>query len=316
MVRLAVLDTFLAIMPVFLIVLAGFASARTGWLPQGAGHILNQYALRVAIPALLFRAMYQLDFAQAFAPPVLLAFYAGAFTCFAVGYAMARMAFRDGAERAVAVGFAATFSNTVLLGLSITGRVYGEAEMTVVFGIISIHALLLYPVGMTAMEIARPAGEGNKRQRIRQGLGRIVANPLLAGVVGGIAVNLLALPMPEPAMSAIGLLAQSAIPAALVGIGLSLAALRIRSELSETFAVCGLLLLLHPAIVWGLGRFVLDLEATQLRGATLLAAMPAGVNTYLFALLYDKGVRLSASVVLISTVLSIFTVTGWIAFLQ
>ena len=310
------LETFFAILPVFLIVSVGFVSGKTNWLPDGAGHALNQFALRIAIPALLFRAMYQLDFAQAFAPPVLLAFYTGAFTCFAIGYAVSRLAFRDGAERAVAVGFAATFSNTVLLGLSITERVYGQAEMTVVFGIISIHALLLYPVGMTAMEIARPAGGESRQKRIRQGLRRIVANPLLAGVVTGIAANLFDLQIPEPIMHPIGMLAESAIPAALIGIGLSLSVLTIRSELSETFAVCALLLLLHPAIVWILGRYGLGLDPTQLRAATLLAAMPAGVNTYLFALLYDKGVRLSASTVLISTCLSLFTVTGWIAFLS
>nr|WP_256478407.1 AEC family transporter [Notoacmeibacter sp. MSK16QG-6] len=301
-------------MPVFLVVFVGFASAKTGWLPDGAGHVLNQYALRVAVPALLFGAMVRLDFAQAFAPPVLIAFYTGALACFFLGFAISRIAFRDGAERSVAVGFAATFSNTILLGLSITERAYGEAELTVVFGIVSIHALLLYPVGMTAMEIARPSN-GNRSRRIADGLRRIVANPLLAGVVAGIVVNLTGLPVPEPLMMAVDMLAASAIPAALVGIGISLSTLQIRSELSETLIVCALLLIVHPAIAWALGRFGLGLNDTQIRGATLLAAMPAGVNTYLFALLYDKGVRLSASVVMVSTILSIFTITGWIAFL-
>ncbi|WP_158598513.1 AEC family transporter [Notoacmeibacter ruber] len=310
------LQTFLAILPVFLVVLVGYASAKTGWLPETAGHVLNQYAIRVAVPALLFRALFQLDFAAAFAPPVLFAFYSGALISFVLGFTVSRLFFRDGAERAVAVGFAAMFSNTVLLGLPITERAYGEPELTVIFGIISIHSLLLYPIGMTAMEIARPANEGDSRaQRIRDGFRRIIANPLLAGVSAGILANLSDLFVPEPVMTGIGMLAESAIPAALVGIGMSLSTLKIRSELSETFVVCFLLLILHPAIAWTLGRFGFGLDATQLRGATLLAAMPAGVNTYLFALLYDKGVRLSASVVMVSTILSIFTITAWIAFL-
>ncbi|WP_158215774.1 AEC family transporter [Notoacmeibacter marinus] len=307
-------ETFFAILPVFLLVLVGFASAKTGWLPDGAGHVLNQYAVRIAVPALLFAAMVRLDFSQAFAPPVLLAFYAGALACFVLGFAISRLVFSGSPERAVAVGFAATFSNTVLLGLPITDRVYGDAELTVAYGIVSIHALTVYTVGMTAMEFAHP-DNGDKRHRIAAGLRRIVGNPLLAGVAAGIVANLAGLPLPQPIMMAIDMLAASAIPAALIGIGVSLSTLRIRSELSETLIVCGLLLIVHPALAWTMGRFGLGLGETQIRGATLLAAMPAGVNAYLFALLYDRGVRLSASVVMVSTMLSIFTITGWIAFL-
>ena len=47
----------------------------------------------------------------------------------------------------------------------------------------------------------------------------------------------------------------------------------------------------------------------------LLAAMPAGINVYVFATYYNRGVNVATNVVLISTILSVVTLTGWLYFL-
>jgi len=48
------------------------------------------------------------------------------------------------------------------------------------------------------------------------------------------------------------------------------------------------------------------------RYGILLAAMPAGINVYVFATYYDRAVNVAANVVLISTVASIATITFWL----
>ena len=44
--------------------------------------------------------------------------------------------------------------------------------------------------------------------------------------------------------------------------------------------------------------------------------MPAGINGYIFASLYDRGVGTAANTVMLSTVLSVGTITFWLAYLQ
>ena len=73
-------------------------------------------------------------------------------------------------------------------------------------------------------------------------------------------------------------------------------------------------LLLHPAIVWGLGRSA-GLSTDAFRSAILTAAMAPGINAYLFANMYSAAKRVAASAVLLSTGLSILTVWFWLLIL-
>ena len=49
--------------------------------------------------------------------------------------------------------------------------------------------------------------------------------------------------------------------------------------------------------------------------AVLIAAMPPGINTYIFASMYNKAQQTAATSIVICTGLSIFTITAWLTFL-
>jgi predicted permease len=108
------------------------------------------------------------------------------------------------------------------------------------------------------------------------------------------------------------MMAAAAIPASLFGLGGALVRYRPEGDLRAIGMVCGISLLLHPAITWSLGRHVLDLSTDQLRSAVMTAAMAPGVNAYLFADLYGSARRVAASAVLIATALSILTIWFWL----
>ncbi len=46
-----------------------------------------------------------------------------------------------------------------------------------------------------------------------------------------------------------------------------------------------------------------------------LAAMPPGINGYVFAAMYDRAVGTAASAVVLGTALSLLTITVWLALL-
>lgn len=305
------ISILLTILPVFLLIATGYGAMRLKYVPDTLGDALNAYAIKIAVPVLLFRAMANLDFAAAFSPALLASFYGGAFTCFALGIAGARLVFRRTPGEAVAVGFAATFSNSVLLGLAILDQSFGAVTQTPAFGIIAFHAPSIYIVGMVTMELmrrdGRPLGETLKTA------GRsILANPLMIGILIGVAVNFSGLGLPGPLDTATSMIAASAIPAALVGIGASMTRYRLGSGLAEAGMVAALSLIVHPAIVIALGLFVFALTSDQLHAAVTLAAMPPGVNVYVFAAMYKRSVETAASAFLLATMLAVLSVTGWI----
>ncbi len=77
---------------------------------------------------------------------------------------------------------------------------------------------------------------------------------------------------------------------------------------------CACSLLLHPALTFALG-WSGGLDDAGLRSAVVTAAMPPGVNAFIFATMYRRAERVAASAVLIATTASILTSWMWLALL-
>ncbi len=301
------------ILPVFLVIGAGYALARAGMFGETAVDGLMRFAQGVALPMLLFRNVAALDLAQAFQPGLLLSFYVGAFTGFAAGFAGARLIFARPPADSVAIGFVCLFSNSLLLGTAITERAYGTAALAGNFAIIAIHAPILYAVGIAAMEAVKARGVGLSLPALGSKIGRaILTQPLVIGILAGFAVNVAGLPLPGVITSALDMLIKAGIPTALFGLGGVLFRYRPEGDRATITMVCAISLVLHPAVTWALGRHVFALDTAAMRSAVLTAAMAPGVNAYLFAHLYGVAKRVAATSVLVATALSIVTVWGWL----
>jgi predicted permease len=309
------LEILFTVLPVFAVLAAGYVTVRSGYLPVTVADALNAFTVRLAVPVLLMRAMYRLDLSAAFYPPMLISFYAGAILCFVTAILLARMLWKRRPGEAVAVGFSATFSNTVLLGLPIVERAFGHEALTPAYGIVALHAPTLYAIGMLTMEVARRDGRPIS-EAIVTALRSIVANPLMIGILTGAALNLTDIELGEPLLAAVNLISEAAIPAALVGIGASLTQYRLRAEWGEAAMVSAITLMLHPAIALAVAYFAFALPPEQMRTAVLLAAMPPGMNIYVFAVMYQRAQALAASAILMATAASVVTISLWLAVLR
>jgi malonate transporter and related proteins len=309
------LQILLIVIPVFLVIGTGYGGVRIGYMRPELSDYLNVYTVRIAMPCLLFRAMSAIDFSAAFNGYMLASFYAGSFASFIIAIALSRSVWRRRSGEAVSVGFTAMFSNTVMIGLPIAERAYGSTVLGLAFGIIALNAPLLYLVGVTTMELSRRGGKPLS-ETVSSTLQTLLKNPLMVGILAGLVFNLLAITMPGPIQAAIDMLAASAIPVALVGIGCTIARFRLKSEIAESLMVSALTLILHPLIAFVLAYEVFQLPPDLVRAAVVLAATPAGANGYIFAKLYDRAIALSASAILIATILSIFTITIWLLILN
>lgn len=310
---IAVLDV---ILPVFLLIGAGWTVVRIGWFSDASVTALMRFAQTFAVPCLLFRSIATLDLGHAYDLGLMVSFYSGSFICLAVAMGLSLTLFKRPLTDAVAIGFAAFFTNALLLGLPITERAFGTEALTGNFTIISIHSPTLYTIGIVLMEWARTRGEGLSRLALaKQVIRAIFSQPMVLGITAGLIVNISGLPMPDFLMSAVNMMAQAAIPAALFGLGGVLLRYKIEGDRGVIAMVCGASLILHPAITYGLGRWAFDLSDASLRSAVMTACMAPGVNAYLFANQYGVAMRVGAASVLIATALSLVTISFWLTML-
>ncbi len=301
------------ILPVFLVIGAGYAATRSGYFQDKHIDGLMKFTQGFAIPCLLFLAIANLDLSASFDPRLLASFYVAAGLCFSIGMIGARLIFRRDWEDCVAIGFCCLFSNSVLLGLPITERAYGPENLTGNYAIIAFHSPFCYFVGITAMEIIRNRGS-SKGRMARAVLSAMFKNALIIGIMLGFIVNLFGLVIPAVADEALGMITRAALPGALFALGGVLVKYKPEGDLRTIVFVCGVSLVLHPSLVWSFGT-TLSLPQDLFRSAVLNAAMAPGFNAYIFANMYGRAKRVAASSVLIGTAVSILTVWMWLTLL-
>lgn len=298
------------ILPVFLVIGAGWLIAKRGLMKDAQFDALTIFAQSFAIPCLLFRAIATLDLGTYFDPNLLTAYYGPAILGFFLGAAGARSLFNRPWEDSIAIGFCCLYMNSLLLGLPITERAYGTDALKANYAIIAINAIVCYGVGITAMELVRNKG-GGWAKTFKAVLNAIAHNNLMIGLALGFVVNLTGLPLPGLLWDAIDMMVIGALPVAIFALGGILARYKIEGDIGPVLMICGLTLILQPALTFGLVS-TFDLGEGPTRSAVLTAAMAPGVNGYLFANMYGVARRVTASAVLITTALSIFTIWAWL----
>ena len=298
------------ILPVFLVVGFGYVVVWRKLFSTAAVDGLMSYTQNFAIPCLLFMALIKIDLGQAYSFRLMGSYYIGAASGFALGFLGARYIFKRNAEDSVAIGFVSLFSNSVMMGLAITERAYGVDALVANFAIVSLHAPFCYFVGITAMEIAKSDGDSISQVALNVGKS-MMKNALFIAILLGLLVNIADVALPQAFLDGTNMVATTALPAALFGMGGVLYQYRPEGDFGAIAWVVGISLLVHPAIVWSLGQ-LWGLSVSELRSAVLTSAMAPGINCYIFASMYNRAKRVAASGVLIATALSVLTIWCWL----
>lgn len=305
-------NIFDIVAPVFFVIGAGYLAVGRGLFSDSWVDGLMKFAIQFAVPCLLFRATSTMDLATAYDWRLMSGFYIGSTTSFAVATLLSWRVFGRRPGEAVAVGFGALFSNLVLIGLPTSERAWGAGSdaMAAAYAIVSVHAPFCYLLGITSMELLRADGRslGETARVVARSMFR---NSLMIGIGLGFAVNLGGIALPGTIVAAVDIVARAALPVALFGLGGTLTRYALKDSIGEAASVSAMSLLLHPAISFIVCR-LLDAPDHLAKAVVLMAAMAPGVNSYLFASMYDRGQGAAASTVLLGTAVSILSVSAWL----
>jgi malonate transporter len=302
--------------PVFGLIAIGWVAARVRYIPLDAGPLLSQFAYKILIPALLFRAMATMA-PPAQSPWLLAGTYA---TVVAITWITATLAtllvLRRPATDAAAIAFGSTFGNGLMMGIPLILAAFGPEAATPVAILVTCDSIMLWLLGTLHMEVAlRGAGSGSLRS-IGGTVLDLTRNPIIAAVLIGTLWRWSGIGLPEVADKLIILLGGAAIPVSLTALGITLARYEIKGQAPTLALITVLKLVAFPALATWLGLVVFGLTPVWAGTLAVFASMPVGANAFVFAARYERAVGSVSAAVAVSTLLAVLTVTATLALLQ
>lgn len=289
------------VVPVFGTVALGYGLARSRLFSAEAGAGLVRFMYYLAIPALLIDSVQRAELPATLPLAFLAAFYGPSFLLYAIGMSATRVLLGWEARDPIMGGMTASYSNIVLLGYPVVLSAFGAGGTMPLFILLATQSMLLFPFTTWLLERAGTAPEqGGGALRALQ---RLALNPVLVSLALGIGLNLTDATLPEPLARMLKLLGSAGPACALVALGISLAQYRLVGGYRDALFLIALKNALHPVLVWG-GCVALRIETSWTQVAVLLAAMPCGLNAFIFASQYRVREETVSKSVVLSTALS------------
>ncbi len=301
------------VFPVFAIVGLGFLAGRFGVLGEDSAAALNRFVYYFALPPVLFVYPARQSIGDVLNGPFIAAFLGGALATIVLAAVANRLWLKHDMAAFAVHGLNVGFPNTSYMGVPLFLTAFGTdgAMPAIVATLVGIGLLVGGAIGV--IETARARGP-SRTQAARRAAVVLLRNPLLIAIGLGILASLVALPIPKPVGNFLDLMASCAGPAALFALGLSLVGRKLFGDALELSWMLALKLLAQPAITFLLVTYVFEMERDWAVGAVLLAGLPVGAVAFVVAQQYDVYVRRTSSAILLSTLLSLFTISGLLVF--
>lgn len=306
------MSVFPIIFPLIVIVLTGFVAAKKQWLSQVQMDGISKLTFYAFIPVFLFYQMANADLSSQLNINLFAAFYLPVLACYGLGFAFSYCLYKQHQKSigaSAVFGLNASYSNNIIVGLPVTLLAIGEQALPIIFVIVTFHSAMLF--GITGALAANKQGFN-----VKSFLSQNLKNPLIVGILSGLAVNVLNIPLPIAFNEALQLFSKPAITLALFVLGASIAVYKINQDKRFIAAATILKLIVLPCMVFVTTQHIFNLSALVVQVLVVLSACPVGVNAYLIAKNYQFHQETVASSVVVSTLCSAVTIPLWLSWLS
>ncbi len=290
--------------PLFMLAMLGYALIRWAHWPTSLAKALNHFVFTLALPAMLFRMMSDFSSLPEIDVRLLLAFFGSCLIVFVIGRVIAARFFQLDGVSASIFALGGIFSNNVMLGLPIAKMTLGESAVPAVALVLVFNALILWTLVTISVEWSRQ-GAVSVRGFTRL-FKSVLTNPIILAILSGALCGVGRIPIPTVIDIPLAMIAQAAVPMALIALGLGLAEYKVREGWRISAMICILKLIVQPLVVWMLA-YALHLPTLETRVVVLLGSTAVGANVYLMACQFKALEGPAASSLVVSTVLAAIT---------
>lgn len=300
-----------ATIPIFLMMLLGMLFRKLGWMDEVFAAKMNKFVFLVPLPVLLFEQLATVDFSEVWD----IKFILFCFVVTAISITISTLISLLWKDRSIKGEFIqATYrSSAALLGIAFIQNIYGTAGMTplMIIGSVPLYNIM----AVVVLSVFKPGNNSFDKALVKKTLKGIATNPIIIGIVAGFVWSALKLPMPSILHKTVSSIGATATPMGLMSMGATFEMKKATSKMKPTLVAVFMKLVGFCAIFLPMAA-LLGFRNEELIAILVMLGSATTVSCFVMARNMGHEGTLSSGVIMMTTLLSAFTLTMWLDVLR
>ena len=300
-----------ATVPIFLLMILGFLLKKLGVIDDVFASKMNKFVFLVPLPALLFEDLSTVDFAQVWNMKFVLFCFVVTLVCIILA-ALVSFLWHDKSIQGEFIQ-ASYRSSAALLGIAFIQNIYGNAGMAplMIIGSVPLYNIM----AVVVLSFFKPDRKKLDKEVWKTTLKGIVTNPIILGIAAGLLWSALRLPMPSILEKTVSDIGAVATPLGLMAMGASFDLKKAFGKVKPAAVASVMKLVLFAAFFLPLAVWM-GFRREELVAILVMLSSATTVSCYVMARNMGHEGVLTSSVVMLTTLFSAFTMTGWLFILR
>ena len=300
-----------ATIPIFLMMLLGMLFRKLGWMDEVFAAKMNKFVFLVPLPVLLFEQLATVDFSEVWD----IKFIIFCFVVTAISITISTLISLLWKDRSIKGEFIqATYrSSAALLGIAFIQNIYGTAGMAplMIIGSVPLYNIM----AVVVLSVFKPGNNSFDKALVKKTLKGIATNPIIIGIVAGFVWSALKLPMPSILHKTVSSIGATATPMGLMSMGATFEMKKATSKMKPTLVAVFMKLVGFCAIFLPMAA-LLGFRNEELIAILVMLGSATTVSCFVMARNMGHEGTLSSGVIMMTSLLSAFTLTMWLDVLR
>ena len=300
-----------ATIPIFLMMLLGMLFRKLGWMDEVFAAKMNKFVFLVPLPVLLFEQLATVDFSEVWD----IKFILFCFVVTAISITISTLISLLWKDRSIKGEFIqATYrSSAALLGIAFIQNICGTARMAplMIIGSVPLYNIM----AVVVLSVFKPGNNSFDKALVKKTLKGIATNPIIIGIVAGFVWSALKLSMPSILHKTVSSIGATATPMGLMSMGATFEMKKATSKMKPTLVAVFMKLVGFCAVFLPVAA-VLGFRNEELIAILVMLGSATTVSCFVMARNMGHEGTLSSGVIMMTTLLSAFTLTMWLDVLR
>lgn len=300
-----------ATIPIFLMMLLGMLFRKLGWMDEVFAAKMNKFVFLVPLPVLLFEQLATVDFSEVWD----IKFIIFCFVVTAISITISTLISLLWKDRSIKGEFIqATYrSSAALLGIAFIQNIYGTAGMAplMIIGSVPLYNIM----AVVVLSVLKPGNNSFDKALVKKTLKGIATNPIIIGIVAGFVWSALKLSMPSILHKTVSSIGATATPMGLMSMGATFEMKKATSKMKPTLVAVFMKLVGFCAIFLPMAA-LLGFRNEEMIAILVMLGSATTVSCFVMARNMGHEGTLSSGVIMMTTLLSAFTLTMWLDVLR